>query len=303
MRQGLGALALVAALLGTLALVPASAQDSGRRGALTERLRARSGGGRGKGSESATIAGLTVAIWRPAASGGRTPLVIFSHGFHGTNTQSSFLMRALANAGYLVVAPNHRDAGGAGGLRERPEMGFGKPDDWTASIYKDRADDITSLVRALKADAKWSASIDWSQLALAGHSLGGYTVLGLAGAWSSWKLPEVKAVLALSPYASPFINSHTLGALAVPVMYQGGTRDIGISPFIGKGGGAYDQTASPAYYVEFESAGHLAWTDLVPTSHSSIEYYSVAFLNRYVRGDRSADPARRLGDVVRLSSK
>jgi len=280
-----------------LTLQPAAAQEDGRRGALLERLRAR---GRGDtAAESAQIAGLRVSIWRPAAAG-RAPLVIFSHGFHGTSTQSAFLMRALAAAGYLVIAPNHKDAGMGGGLRERPEMGFGKPDSWTEATYRDRRDDITSLVRALKADPQWTAAIDWSQFALAGHSLGGYTVLALAGAWPSWKLPEVKAVLALSPYAAPFIEKHTLRGLAVPVMYQGGTRDIGITPGIGKGGGAFDQTPAPAEYVEFQGAGHLAWTDLVRDFQPSVDTYCLAFLNRYVRGDRAADPAKRLGDVADL---
>ena len=294
-------LALVCALaLAVLAGRPASARI-GRRAAL-EGQRVRSGDL--KGAETAQIAGLRVSIWRPA-SPQRAPLVIFSHGFHGTSTQSAFLMRALAADGYLVIAPNHKDASGSGigGLRERPEMGFGRPDAWTDAVYKERANDITSLVKAFRADAQWSAAIDWSQMALAGHSLGGYTVLGLAGAWSSWKSPDVKAVLALSPYAAPFINHRSLGALGVPVMYQGGTRDIGISPSLGKGGGAYDVTSTPAYYVEFRGAGHLAWTDRVADYQRSIDYYSLAFLNKYVRNDRSADPARRLNDVASLRVK
>ena len=48
--------------------------------------------------------------------------------------------------------------------------------------------------------------------ALVGHSLGGYTVLGVGGGWAHWKDPRVKAILALSPYAAPFINKETLVA-------------------------------------------------------------------------------------------
>src|SRR2546421_147846 len=82
----------------------------------------------------------------------------------------------------------------------------------------------------------------------AGHSLGGYTVLGLAGGWPSWKLPEVKAVLALSPYCSPLAQKGRLSAIKVPVMYQGGTRDLGITPSVIKGRGAYDQTTGNVYW-------------------------------------------------------
>src|ERR1700733_2124126 len=59
-----------------------------------------------------SIAGRAVAVWKPAgtAPSAGFPVVVFSHGFGGCNTQSVFLMEALANAGYLVVAPNHADA-------------------------------------------------------------------------------------------------------------------------------------------------------------------------------------------------
>jgi len=59
-----------------------------------------------------TVVGRDVAVWRPSgtAPANGHPLILFSHGFGGCNTQSVFLMQALAKAGYLVLAPNHRDA-------------------------------------------------------------------------------------------------------------------------------------------------------------------------------------------------
>jgi predicted dienelactone hydrolase len=267
-------------------------------------LHAQAGRGRAaNGSETTQIAGLRVSIWRPAAAHGRAPLVIFSHGFHGTSTQSTFLMKALAADGYLVVAPNHKDAIGGGHLSEPPEAGFGRPDTWTDRTFRDRADDVRNLIAALKADQQWNAAIDWSRFALAGHSLGGYTVLGLAGGWASWQLPEVRAVVALSPYASPFIQKKALGAITAPVMYQGGTRDIGITPTLRKPGGAYDQTPAPALFVEFRGAGHFAWTDLEALFQPSINAYALAFLDRYVKGDRAADFSTKRADVIDLRSK
>jgi len=251
------------------------------------------------------IGGLDVSVWKPAVTG-PAPLVIFSHGFHGSSRQSVFLMKALAAHGYFVIAPNHKDsirpgAGLTGSLK--PEQSFGDVAAWSDATFRDRADDIRSLIMSLKADPAWSKQIDWNEVALAGHSLGGYTVLGLAGAWPSWKLPGIKAVVALSPYTNPYIERKTLNGIFVPVMYQGGTFDFGISPFVKKNSGAYDQTPSPAYYVEFRGAGHLAWTDLNPSFQGSIVYYTEAFLDKYVKGDRSADPARKLGDVCQLRSK
>src|SRR5579871_1639104 len=255
-------------------------------------------------TENAEIAGLKVALWYPASYGtAPVPLVIFSHGLHGSNMQSTFLMKALAGAGYLVVAPNHKDAGFGRSMSKKPEANFVKPETWSDSTYRDRANDIIVLLRALKQDPARTKAIDWSKVALAGHSLGGYTVLGLAGAWPTWKLPEVKAVLALSPYALPFEVKGSLGAIKVPVMYQGGTRDIGITPWIGQKSGAYYQTPGPAYFVDLDKAGHFAWTDLNPRYQASINYYCTAFLDRYVRGNLNAHPEVRRQDVSELLSK
>jgi predicted dienelactone hydrolase len=254
-------------------------------------------------AERAEIAGLKVALWYPANYGrAPVPLVVFSHGFHGVNTQSTFLMKALAEAGYLAVAPNHRDAGWGRGQGGKPQVGFADAHNWNDATYRDRADDIRLLLHTMQQDPTWSGAVDWSRIALAGHSLGGYTVLGLAGAWSTWRLPEVKAVLALSPYYMPFIFKDTLKGIKAPVMYQGGTRDFGITPYI-KGSGAYQQTPQPAYFVNFDGAGHLAWTDLNPKYQASIAYYSIAFLDRYVRGDSNSDPTRRRPDVKELLAK
>jgi pimeloyl-ACP methyl ester carboxylesterase len=119
-----------------------------------------------------------------------------------------------------------------------------------------------------------------------GHSLGGYTVLGLAGAWPSWKLEGVKAALALSPYSQAFLVHKTLQGLSAPVMYQGGTLDFGETPAISKNSGAYEASPPPKYYVEFKGASHFAWTNLGIVAHDEIAAYSVAFMNVYLKGER-----------------
>jgi hypothetical protein len=68
-------------------------------------------------------------------------------------------------------------------------------------------------------------------------------------------------------------------------MYQGGTRDFGITPALQKNAGAYDQSPEPKYYVEFDKAGHFAWTDIGITAHKEIIAYSLAFMNHYVKGE------------------
>jgi predicted dienelactone hydrolase len=156
--------------------------------------------------QTVKLGGLDVTVWsQDAGKAARQPVIIFSHGFHGCATQSRFLMEAFASSGYIVFAPNHGDAvcnNGKAHWYSRSKVPLRKPELWNDASYRDRADDIRGLIEAVRADARFRARVDWTRLGLAGHSLGGYTVLGLSGAWPSWKLPGVKAVLALRLTAS-----------------------------------------------------------------------------------------------------
>jgi predicted dienelactone hydrolase len=248
------------------------------------------------------VGALQVEVWLPAASvPGPWPAILFSHGFHGCNTQSVFLMNALAQAGYAVFAPNHHDAtcnDGESRWLDRSEVGFRDVEDWTAATYTDRRDDIETLLNLLPRDPRFSRSVDWSRVGLAGHSLGGYTVLALAGAWPSWKDNRVKAVLALSPFSAPFAKQRTLANIRMPVMYQGGTRDFGITPGLKKQDGVYDQTSAPKFFVEISGAGHLAFTDLRDVHHGLMSAYAVAFFDSYLKGEPFPSALRQQGDGI-----
>jgi predicted dienelactone hydrolase len=126
------------------------------------------------------IAGLDVEVWPPNGGPKPYPLVLFSHGLGGCKTQSTYLMRALAQHGMVVVAPDRRDKGDHCPAR-RPTL---------AEIQKDllgpheyRMEDLQKLRKALPTEPALSGwPIDPDRVVLIGHSLGGYTVLGLAGA-------------------------------------------------------------------------------------------------------------------------
>jgi hypothetical protein len=49
-------------------------------------------------------------------------------------------------------------------------------------------------------------------------------------------------------------------------MYQGGTRDFGVTPALQKST-AYDQSPEPNYFVKVDNAGHFARTDIGITAH------------------------------------
>ncbi len=235
--------------------------------------------------EETRIGGIDVVVWTPSA-GARENLavIMFSHALYMCPTQSRYLTAALADAGYLVIAPRHSDSSCSLSVWPSLSRMSLKPSSlWTDSDYRDRAEDIRTVVNALADDPRYRGVADLGRLALVGHSLGGYTVLGLGGAWPSWQLPGVRAIVALTPYSLPFQQSEGLRHIAAPIMYQAGTLDpiftIPLEQF------AYEQTPKPKYMVEIAWASHMAWTDLGGTSdRDAIVDYAIAFLDHYVKG-------------------
>ncbi|OKH86600.1 hypothetical protein LF95_21815 [Thalassospira sp. TSL5-1] len=98
------------------------------------------------------------------------PLIVLSHGFGGNWRNQAWLATSLAQAGYIVAAINHP---GTTSRDLEPLKG--------ARLWQ-RPADISHLVTALEQDARWAPHIDTSDISAIGHSLGGWTVLELAGA-------------------------------------------------------------------------------------------------------------------------
>src|SRR5262249_46328079 len=152
---------------------------------------------------------------RPLSSCGSLPLVIFSHGLGGCGTQSLFLTETLARQGYVVAAPDHADAvcrvdGSGGQLTQQQVPSIFDPKTWTDTAYADRKDDVELAISLMTAGA-WARVTDPNRIGVVGHSLGGYTALGVVGGWSSWRDARIKAALLLSPYSLPFSSKATLG--------------------------------------------------------------------------------------------
>lgn len=236
--------------------------------------------------DTVTLGGRTAVVWRPTDHAGtRHPVVIFSHGLGGCPTQSRFLTQGLAASGYLVIAPFHRDAGcGKRKIAPQPPFPFSQPGRWSDETYADRVADVRAIVAALPSSTL-GAIANPSELAVAGHSLGGYTALSLGGAWTLTRMPGVRAVLALAPYAAPFVAHGTMAEFALPVMFQSGALDDGITTEIRKRGGAFDEARGPKYFVEFRGARHSSWGNEPNAAHDAMLSYAVAFLDRYVRGE------------------
>ncbi|MCH2172861.1 alpha/beta fold hydrolase [Myxococcota bacterium] len=101
----------------------------------------------------------------------RYPLIVLSHGTGGAVAQLAWLAEGLASGGYIVAAVNHH---GNTAIEEKTPHGF--------FLWWERATDLSRLIDLLIADEVLGPHIDPKRIGAAGFSLGGYTVLELAGA-------------------------------------------------------------------------------------------------------------------------
>ncbi|MEZ6065143.1 MAG: hypothetical protein R3B90_05430 [Planctomycetaceae bacterium] len=230
-------------------------------------------------------------------SPGRHPLILFSHGFLGASDQSIYLMERWARAGYIVAAIDHADAikgRNSGPIKMRP---FIFADRWSANTCADRREDLSALLTFLLAEnvtagSPWLDAIDPDRIGGCGHSLGGYTMLGLVGGWRDWTEPRIKAVVLWSPFLQPYRSRGEAAEVTVPVQFQGGTLDWGITPHLQP---VYDQLKCTRTLLMLEGATHLEWTNLVSIRQSTrdavaagnpelIARYTIAFFDQHLCG-------------------
>ncbi len=246
-----------------------------------------------------------VAVSGPVAPCEKYPLVVFSHGYGGCSIQSVYFTEALARAGYIVAAPDHRDSlckVDQGMRLQMPDAEVpGAQKEYTDAMYRYRQQDIRAVLDEMTHDRDFGPRIDVNRIAGAGHSLGGYTIAGMAGAWPSWKDGRIKAGLLLAAWIQPFVKTGGMKSVHVPLMFEGGTRDPNSTPAVRAAGGAYDQSNRPKYFVDFSGAGHLDFSNLgckmrkyVSACAADVEVprlvnsYGIAFLDHYLKG--TAEP-------------
>ncbi|MEO1111105.1 MAG: prolyl oligopeptidase family serine peptidase [Pseudomonadota bacterium] len=184
------------------------------------------------------------------AAEGSFPLLVISHGMYGNTFNQAWLGSALARRGYIVAMVNHpgtstflRNADHARELWERPV-------------------DLSRLITFLLERSALADRIDKSKVFAAGHSLGGYTVMLLAGArfdaglyknlciggetnvvcpvlkgWSvaetdadrrdmavSRKDVRVKKIASMDLGGTPVLSRQSLAAIETPVLVLGSGR-------------------------------------------------------------------------------
>lgn len=115
-----------------------------------------------------------VILNAPLISRGKLPVVMLSHGTGGTAESLGWLARALACEGYVVIGANHH---GNSGMEPYLAQGF--------LCWWERATDLSVFMTSLKANGFFSDRLDCDRVAAVGFSLGGHTVMALAGGQTS----------------------------------------------------------------------------------------------------------------------
>ena len=120
-------------------------------------------------ADDAVFIGALAVPDAPPASGAH-PLVVISHGYGGNWRNQLWLASALAHQGYIVAAVNHP---GTTSKDRSPQA--------AAQLWQ-RPADLSRAIDAVLAQPKQFGEVAKKQIAVVGHSLGGWTAMEIAGA-------------------------------------------------------------------------------------------------------------------------
>ncbi|WP_437972478.1 alpha/beta hydrolase family protein [Sorangium sp. So ce260] len=148
--------------------------------------------------------------------GGALPLVALSHGSRGTPLAYRTIASHLAQSGYVVAMPEH-----PGDNRNDASLSE------TVENLRDRPRHLRLAVDAVCADAEIGPHLRGDDIAVIGHSMGGYTALALAGGqpWTGpgqrvevTRDPRVKALVLMAPATSWFVPNDALKDVSAPIL-------------------------------------------------------------------------------------
>jgi predicted dienelactone hydrolase len=115
-------------------------------------------------------AGNAASDARLASSPAQFPLIVLSHGTGGSALMMAWMGTVLAAHGYIAVAVNHPGNNAADGYTAQ---GF--------STWWERARDLSVVIDHMLTEPAFGSRIDSRRIGAAGFSLGGYTMIEIAG--------------------------------------------------------------------------------------------------------------------------
>jgi len=229
------------------------------------------------GAHNSPVRTLVTTIRVPDGRGS-FPLVVFAHGNSGHPRKVTQLLDAWARAGYVVAAP----AFPLTNADVKPTI---------IGDYVQEPADITTVIDGVLADSKAASSplrheVDADHIGVAGHSLGGAAVYGLA-ANTCCVDARVDAVAVLSGARLDFPGGAWEPA-STPLLAMHGSLDLTIR--IAAGRSAYDAWNGPKTFVTLMGALHSPQYEDVPSPYDALVIdVTTLFWNAELRGGARAE--------------
>lgn len=201
---------------------------------------------------------------------GPFPLVVYTHGSGGLRYIHSDYTETLASHGYLVVAADH-----AGNTSVDQ---FAGTEDDRATIAYNRPRDVQVLIDSMlnpesTETAGFVGSVNPEQIAVTGHSLGGYAtyavVSGMANEAGTVQPDErIDALIPLAPAlgdgdpGSSLLVADQLVNVDVPTLVMVGTDDASTPPSPNVDRAVAETSSEIVYRVDLVAAEHQSFTDV-----------------------------------------
>jgi fermentation-respiration switch protein FrsA (DUF1100 family) len=207
----------------------------------------------------------------PASDRGPFPLVEFSHGFTSNGPSYTLLLRRLASAGYVVAAPTF------------PLSSRAAPGGPSGGDYKNQPADVSFVISEMLRLNRDGASllrglVDPDKVAVAGHSLGAITTLGVAYN-SCCADRRIKAAIPISGIEAGFPGGTFVYRPGPPLLLIHGDADATV-PYRGSEN-AYRAASAPKYLLTILKGPH---TPFLGAAGEVIVKVMQDFLDHYLKG-------------------
>ena len=194
---------------------------------------------------------------------GSYPLVLFSHGLHGSPEGYTPAAASWASAGFVVALPAYPFTNGKADPYVRRDM-VNQPADAAFVLSKVIALDTTT-------GDPLAGHINTTRIAAVGHSAGGFTTTGLFRAGHD---PRLVAGVVIAGWMAP----GKFGGPAARLLFLHADNDEVIP--IGDGRAAYDQTPWPKTFVVLPGATHAAFMRPDKPGYADMDREVTTFLRR-----------------------
>jgi fermentation-respiration switch protein FrsA (DUF1100 family) len=208
---------------------------------------------------------LPTDVYVPASSTPR-PLIMFSHGYHGSPRKFTELFSAWAKAGYMVAAPRFPLTSDRGARYDQ-----------VADLVNQPGDISFVLTQLLHGSLR--SRIDASRIGAAGLSLGGDTTYNLVEG-RCCRDPRIRAAAFFdavhAPIGGPFLRNK------IPVLIAHIDSDTELPYASAKQ--AFSESASPKFLLTFHTGRHAEPYENTPSPHdrtavrTSIDFFDLTLL-------------------------